>query len=452
MSAPKYLTIIKKIEAMIRSGEFPEGSKLPTHRELAKQLETTPITVAKAYKELAEKQLVESFVGRGSFVCGHSQLSDVIRAETQAQQSNLSILQPCLSAHVDRLNQVMTQAITKGNSYPLWGYAEHSGFCAHRESGARWASHYGLDVSSGEHIVLTGGAQHALSALISCFTKAGDTIAVEAITYPGILSIASLLDRRVVPVAMDDEGMLPTSLSEVCASQNVAMVVVVPSHQNPTTVTMSETRRKAIAEVINQHEIWLIEDDIYGFLNEQPISAITNFAPERAFHVTSLSKAISPGLRCGYVKTPISETERFSAFVRATLWMPTPLTFAVAATLIQSGEAFRLAEAQRQIAEHRQQLVKLILADHVLHAQEGSYHCWLMLPDVWSSDLFTLAAKNRDLLVSSASYFKADGHASTPKAIRISVMAIEDEEIFIQALKKLAELLDQHPHSGFIHG
>ena len=92
------------------------------------------------------------------------------------------------------------------------------------------------------------------------------------------------------------------------------------------------------------------------------------------------------------------------------------------------------------------------MADHVLHAQEGSYHCWLMLPDVWSSDLFTLAAKNRDLLVSSASYFKADGHASTPKAIRISVMAIEDEEIFIQALKKLAELLDQHPHSGFIHG
>lgn len=452
MSAPKYLTIIKKIEAMIRSGEFPEGSKLPTHRELAKQLETTPITVAKAYKELAEKQLIESFVGRGSFVCGHSQLSDVIRAETQAQQSNLSILQPCLSTHADRLNQIMIQTLNKGNSYPLWGYAEHSGFQAHRESGALWAAHYGLDVSSGEQIVLTGGAQHALSALISCFTKAGDTIAVEATTYPGILSIASLLDRRVVPVAMDDEGIVPEALHDVCMSQDVAMVVVVPSHQNPTTVTMSEARRRAIADVINQHEIWLIEDDIYGFLNEQPIPAITNFAPERAFHVTSLSKAISPGLRCGYVKTPASETERFSAFVRATLWMPTPLTFAVAASLIQSGEAHRLAEAQRAIAARRQLLVHEILANYRLHAQPTSYHCWLILPEIWSSDLFTLAAKNRDLLVSSASYFKADGHANTPNAIRISVMAIEDEDLFVQALKKLAELLDQHPHSGFIHG
>ena len=85
MSAPKYLAIINKIELMIRSGEYPEGGKLPTHRELAHQLGTTPITVAKAYKELAEKKLIESFVGRGSFVCNHSQLSDVIKAESREQ-------------------------------------------------------------------------------------------------------------------------------------------------------------------------------------------------------------------------------------------------------------------------------------------------------------------------------------------------------------------------------
>lgn len=55
MSAPKYLAIVKKIEELIRSGQFPEGSQLPTHRELAQQWATTPITVAKAYKELVEK-------------------------------------------------------------------------------------------------------------------------------------------------------------------------------------------------------------------------------------------------------------------------------------------------------------------------------------------------------------------------------------------------------------
>lgn len=106
MSAPKYLAIVKKIEALIRSGQFKEGSQLPTHRELAQQLGTTPITVAKAYKTLAERKLIESFVGRGSFVCNHSQLSDVIRAESSEPEKNLSILQPCLSQHSERLNQV----------------------------------------------------------------------------------------------------------------------------------------------------------------------------------------------------------------------------------------------------------------------------------------------------------------------------------------------------------
>ena len=450
MSAPKYLAIVKKIEALIRSGQFREGSQLPTHRELAQQLGTTPITVAKAYKTLAERKLIESFVGRGSFVCNHSQLSDVIRAESSEPEKNLSILQPCLSQHSERLNQVFSQILNWGNE-ALYGYVEHTGLARHRLMGAMWARHYGLAVTDHNEVVLASGAQHALSALIQCYTQPGDTIAVEALTYPGILSMANMLGRKVVAVAMDGEGMLPQTLDDLCQSSEVAMVMIVPSHQNPTAATMPAERREQIAAVINRHRVWLVEDDIYGFLNPQPIAAITNFAPQYSFHITSLSKAVSPGMRCAFIKTPATECDRLGAFIRATIWLPSPIPFAAAALLIHSGEAFRIAEEQRQIALHRQQLAREQLAGFTLYSQPDSYHLWLELPAYWQADAFTLAAKNRGILVSSASYFKADPLTVTPDAIRLSLMAIENEPALVSTLNQLAELLKRDTRFDYVH-
>lgn len=450
MSAPKYLAIVKKIEELIRSGQFPEGSQLPTHRELAQQWATTPITVAKAYKELAEKKLIESFVGRGSFVSNHSQLSDVIRAETSEQERNLSILQPCIHQHADRLNQVFSQILTHGNDV-LYGYVEHTGLVQHRVMGAKWSRQYGLKVDNENDVVLASGAQHALTALIQLYTQPDDTIAVEALTYPGILSIANLLGRKVVSVTMDEQGMVPAALNDLCQNTQIAMVIAVPSHQNPTAATMPVERRQQLAAVVNQHQLWLVEDDIYGFLNPVPIAAICNFAPLHGFHITSLSKAISPGLRCGYIKAPSAESERLAAFIRSTLWLPSPITFAAAAVLIYTGEAFQIAKEQRQIAINRQRLAAEHLAEFTLFHQPDSYHLWLVLPEHWQADAFTLVAKNRGILVSSASYFKADPLTVTPNAIRLSLMAIEDEQVFIATLTQLAELLRRDARFDYAH-
>jgi DNA-binding transcriptional MocR family regulator len=243
--------------------------------------------------------------------------------------------------------------------------------------------------------------------------------------------------------------MLSEALNARCQAMSVAMVVVVPSHQNPTGATMSVARRQQLAAVVNQQQIWLVEDDIYGFLNPQPMAAITNFAPHYGFHITSLSKAISPGMRCAFIKTPERESERIAAFIRATLWLPSPLLFAAAALLISSGEAFQMAEAQRQIAMQRQQLASHYLAEFTLHRQAESYHLWLELPAGWQSDAFTLAAKQRGILVSSAAYFKADPLLPTPNAIRLSLMAIDNEPDFIEAIKQLRVILKKE--FSYIH-
>jgi DNA-binding transcriptional MocR family regulator len=76
---------------------------------------------------------------------------------------------------------------------------------------------------------------------------------------------------------------------------------------------------------------------------------------------------------------------------------------------------------------------------------------WLVLPEHWQADAFTLVAKNRGILVSSASYFKADPLTVTPNAIRLSLMAIEDEQVFIATLTQLAELLRRDARFDYAH-
>ncbi|WP_281648378.1 PLP-dependent aminotransferase family protein [Parendozoicomonas sp. Alg238-R29] len=442
MSTPKYLEIASTINTMIDSGEYPKGSKLPPHRSLANDLGTTPATVAKAYNFLSEQGRIESFIGRGSFVSHDKALDQVIYSEAANKEINFSILQPCFDAeHLQLLDSHIQTACHSPDKVLLHSYAESSGIWQHREAGLEWSEHFGLEAKSADEILLANGAQHALSGLIQLYTKPGDLIAVEAQTYPGILSILNFLGRRVVGISMDDKGMIPKALNETCIGDCPKMVIIVPSHQNPTGISMPKTRREEIANVIEKHSIWLLEDDIYGFLNQDVISPLTNLVPHLGFYVSSLSKAISPGLRSAYIKAPKAEARHLANFIRASIWLAPPLVFAAASSLIKSGDAFRLATRQRNIANKRQSIAQELLPSSGAFKNTGSYHIWLTLPDDWSSEEFALAAKEHKLLVSSASYFNAT--AEPLNAIRLSVMSESNEKRYKHGLKELSLLLEQ---------
>ena len=448
MSETKYRQIARVIEQRIDNGHYPVDTKLPTHRQLALELDTTPATVAKAYQLLTEKQRIASHVGRGTFVCSTGSLSDVIHPTEEDGSYNLSILQPCLHYNVAPLSRAFQQA-TQTLPLDLMGYTEHSGLARHRMAGVAWAKQYGLVGGCAENTLLVDGAQHGLSLLIHALTKPGDTIAVEEVTYPGIMAIAKLADRHVVGLPMDQQGVTVSGLTEVIDQYKPSLVVVVPSHQNPTGITMPVERREQIAQVIARHKVWLVEDDIYGFLNEEPIPAITNFVPEYGFHITSLSKAISPALRCGFVKVPSSQLAHIEAHIRTNIWLSSPINYAAASLLIESGEAFALAQKQKEIAQKRQRIALAILpeAEAVTSSVSQGYHLWLPLPQGWQQDRFVMEAKSRDVLISSGSYFHAQ--ESRDHHVRLSLMAVATEEGLKKSLTILAELLAKPAETVF---
>jgi len=444
LSSVKFSNIAQVIEQRINSGEYPVSAQLPTHRVLATELNTTPVTVAKAYKLLADKGRLESFVGRGTFVSQSTHLAQAIVPNDDNEHFNFSILQPCLYKNIQSLQRAY-QAVATKLSADMIGYTEHSGHQEHRQAGVDWAKKYGLDGGNADNTVLTNGAQHALSLLIDALTQPGDTIAVEALTYPGILAIANIADRKVVGVAMDTQGIVPQALEDVIKAQQPKLVIVVPSHQNPTGITMPDLRRRALAKVIEKNSIWLIEDDIYGFLNQKTIPAISNFVPQYSFHISSLSKAISPAMRCGYIKAPMSQVALLNAHIRANIWLSSPINFLAATALIDSGEAFAMAQVQRETAVERQALARRIFPQITCDAT--GYHIWLPLPQHWKSELFIIEAKNRGLIVSSGSYFDADGHDAGN--IRLSLMSISTEQRLEQGLRILQELIASSENSLF---
>lgn len=444
MSESKYHEIAREVEKLIDIGHYKEDAKLPTHRELAAEYETTAVTVAKAYKLLAEQGHIESFVGRGSFVKSKSYLKQAIHSLQVENEWNFSILQPCFTHHLDVLYRQLGQCVSEPFSPSLFGYTEDTGCLSHKESGMKWMQHYGLQVRSPEQVLLTNGAQHALSTLIELYSKPGDCVAVEALTYPGILSIIQALGRKAIGVEMDESGMIPSRLHEVCLSDSPSLVIIIPSHQNPTASTMPRERRKEIADVIQKQAIWLLEDDLYSFLNTDVIAPISNYVPEKSFYITSLSKAISPGMRCGFVKVPQSQLNRLASYIRTMVWHISPIAFEMADRLIRSGSIFELAEQQKEIAAHRQMLAKSILSGEILFSQNTSYHIWLMLPDEWDAHEFSMTAKERGMTLSEGHFFHAAD--KSVNAVRLSLMAITEEQHLIEGLHALKGLLDQRRH------
>lgn len=435
MSKAKFDEIAQIIEQRIDQGAYALNSKLPTHRQLAEELKTTPVTIAKAYNRLAEKGRVISYVGRGTFVAQSSELQSAIQAPEDNTEFNFSILQPALHLNLPQLRESYQYASQQLNC-ELMGYVDHSGHAAHRQAGVNWAGHYGLAGGNADNTLLTNGAQHALFLLISALTQPGDTIAVEALTYPGILAIASMLGRNVVGVAMDQAGMQVDALQQAIHESAPKLVVVIPSHQNPTGVTMPEARRKEIAQVITQSECWLIEDDLYGFLNDEPIAAISNFCPAHSFHVSSLSKVISPAMRCGYIKAPESQVSLINAHIRTNSWLASPINYIAATQLIESGAAFDLALSQRRCAQQRQQLAAAIFPE--IAGKFRGYHIWLPLREPVKSPELVVAAQKQDIILSGGSYFDVSGHEINH--VRLSLMAINREQKMLEGLNRLKQL------------
>lgn len=449
-SGPRYLAIADALASDVADGTLKPGERLPTHRDLGWKLGVTVGTVSRAYAEAERRGLVSGEVGRGTFVRNlaardsHTVMTESLSAPGTV---NLNFAFPPPAEDIRAIETTLVDLAKDPVVSLLLDYNPHAGLERHRTAAAGWLARSGLAVQP-ERIVLTAGAQHAINVCLAAATRPGDRILCDNLTYSGMQVAARLLGLRLEGLPGDAQGTRPDAFDAACRNNDVKALYCMPTMHNPTTVTMPDERRRAIAEIARRHDVAIVEDDIFGLLVDRPLTPISVYAPEQGFFLTSLSKTVAPGLRIGYAAGPARARERLAAAVRASCWMATPLTAEIATRWIEDGTADRILAGRKREAAARREIALDVLGTWQPLCPPGSIYLWLPLPESWRATDFALEAQRREVAVTPADAC-AVGRHDIPSALRVCLGAPRSREHLRRGLDVLARLLDDGPSPSF---
>jgi DNA-binding transcriptional MocR family regulator len=457
---PKYQRLVEGVEAAVADGRLSAGDKLPPVRELAWQLEITPGTVARAFTLLAQKGVVESAVGRGTFVAAPPipLFEDVWSREAQplsqrphvrevqgGEDGALRLLAPRLPdvGQVEALRVAMTRAAQLPVEQ-LLNYPNRTTQKGLQEAALDWLSGLSLGPMDADDIVLTFGGQNAIELILQTILVGPDpVILVEELSYAGFRRAAEGLRARVVPVPMDGDGAVPEALEAIARQTGAQVFGTMPEVHNPTCITTPDPRRAAIADVARRVGFQVIEDDCYR-MGRSSGRSYRMLLPEQSWHISSLSKSFTPALRVGFATAPhgmaggLRRTTEFSYFGMPQLLVETARQFLTDPRLAGFESAVR-----KRLSEYLHAAVN-VLGRFDISWQEDVPFLFLNLPRGWRPSAYCQAAEARGVQVRSADEFALrDGHA--PSAVRIAINAQVPLERFSRAMDVLATLLDDPP-------
>jgi DNA-binding transcriptional MocR family regulator len=448
-TGPYYVALADALSRDVEEGRLAPGTRLPTHRELAQRLGVTVGTVSRAYAEAARRGAIQGEVGRGTFVLGHLRRRPAA-VERPRDAIDLAYNVPLEPAARRGIADVLAEIAREEPAWLFEGY-HVAGLEAHRAAGARWLAEGGLEVAP-ERVLVTGGAQHGMAVVLATLARSSDVILTEALTYTGVKALAGTLGLRLEPVACDAEGLDPDAFDAACRRHAPRALYTMPTLQNPTGSVLSADRRAALVAVAREHGVALVEDDTYARLCPAAPPALAHLAPELTYYLTGTAKALSAGLRVGYVVAPTGGAsedgarvvERLSASVAGLTWMSTPLTAEIVSRWIRSGVALSIPRTKAQEIQARRALFEKLLPRVPSASHRASPHLWLELPEPWRAEAFVEAARARGVLVSPPELFTV-GRAAAPHAVRVCLGTPHGREALERGLRILAELLSSRP-------
>ncbi len=160
--------------------------------------------------------------------------------------------------------------------------------------------------SAVENILVTAGAQQGIELIARAFIDPGDYVLVENPTYVGALQAFNYYQAKYVTVEMDDEGMIVEQVEERLAQFHPKLIYTVSNFQNPTGITMSEKRRRALVDAAVKYNVPIVDDNPYGEIrfSGERVPTLKSYGGDEVIALRSFSKVISPGLRLGWINGP----------------------------------------------------------------------------------------------------------------------------------------------------
>jgi DNA-binding transcriptional MocR family regulator len=437
MSKSDYLKLADTITADIADGTLKPGDRLPPQRSFAYERKIAVSTASRVYAELLRRGLVVGEVGRGTFIAGDARRGLAAPGEPRGIRIDLEFNYPILPDQTTLIAKSLEGLNKPGVLDAALRQATSVGTPAVRSLAAAYLSQ-GAWSPSPEQLVFTGNGRQSIAAALAAVVPTGGRCGVEALTYPFIKGIAARLGISLVPLAMDDVGVQPNAVQKAHREAHLSAIYLQPVVQNPLGMTMTPTRRADLLRVVEQLNLPVIEDHVYGFLDDEP--PLAALAPESCIVIDSLSKKVAPGLALGFIVPPQRLRESVMASVRSGGWTASGFAFAAAQRLISDGIVAELSRLKRLDARARQNLAADRLSAFEVQANEKSYHLWLTLPAHWRSQAVVAAAARRDIaLTPSTTFAITSGHA--PNAVRLALAAPTMDQLDL-GLRTLAAMLN----------
>ncbi len=442
---PHYLAIAEALADDIRTGRLTAGTRLPTQRALAEALDLNFTTVSRGYVEAHKRGLIEGRVGQGTFVIdpARSARPAVAGAPRVGPVDFTMNLPPEPDAPAVQARMQASFAELSGNLANLLRYQGFGGTDEEKEAALRWLKGRGVETTR-ERLLICPGAHSALFSVLGQVARPGDTICAELITYPGIRALAAHLGLRLVDLRMDRHGVDPDAFAVACTKVAPKAIYLNPLLQNPTTATLSQSRREAIIAVARRYAVSIIEDDAYARICPTPPPSFAELAPEITYYVAGLAKCLGAGLRLAFLVAPSARSALpLGGALRAATVMASPISTALATRWIMDGTAEAIVQFVREESAARQRIAASLLPAGTYTADPHGFHAWITLPEGWTRSAFASQGRSAGLGVVGSDPFCVAG--TPPEAVRLCLGGPSTRQQITHGLEVLAHALEGSP-------
>ncbi|HEY2492724.1 MAG TPA: PLP-dependent aminotransferase family protein [Paenibacillus sp.] len=433
----KYSQLILALEERIQEGEFSQGNKLPSIRNLAERYGCNKSTVIRAYEEMEKRHLIYSIPQSGYYVV-QKQRNYKDNSVEDSQKTVLDFassapdqlvfpyvdFQHCINKAIDAYqDDLFTYGTRKGLTSLILVLQKHLA---------------GYQVfTNKEQIVVTSGVQQALAILASMpFPSGRDTIVIEQPGYFLFIEMLNLMNIPVIGIPRNEEGLDLKKLEEIFATGTIKFFYTMPRFHNPLGTSLTMKQKQEIARLAHKYDIYIVEDDYLADLEDDskadPIYAYAS--SPHVIYLKSYSKILFPGLRVGVAVLPPLLIDMFSRF-KVILDVDTSMLSQAALEIyMKSGMFERHRERIKSSYNRKTKQLNEALArnsDHESFAaapRNRGVHTIVPMPNKLSFETLRLALKKRNIIVDSTeSYYLHGGY--TEKTLRLNVSNVPGTSI-----------------------
>ena len=378
-----------------------------------------------------------------------SAIREILKLSSQPGIIPFSAGNPSPEAFPTEVVQKITAEILTENPIGALQYSVTEGFVPLRDYLKKYMRDpYGIG-NDDDDIIITCGAQQVMSLAANSLAGYGDTILCESPSFVGSLNALKLSGAKLVGIPMENDGMsIPALEKAIEENDNIKLLYVIPNFQNPTGITTSLEKRKAIYEIANKHNIIIVEDNPYGelYFDQAPPASIKSIdTTGSVIYAGSFSKVLAPGLRIGWCIAPKMLIAKFTAIKQTQDVHSNILAQMIAYKFITEHDFDKHLEYLRSIYKKKATFFFDLMDKHLAPEIEyqlpkGGLFAWCKLPDGIDMPAFcTRSVKEFNTAVVPGSAFDIAPCENQYFRINYSTPTLEQIEkgmAYLEALKK----------------